>query len=266
METKASIKRQQYKEEVRHWLDHHSQKVAKTISRHQNNRQYYHDLVRSLNQEQDPKLAALVLIEGGIAPNSKLPENDGEESIVGAVVKYQLHKEIEKDALKSVIGPAVVLTECRRKHILDSLKSGGFSERDSAYLTSSDYSVSQSPDNASRSSDHSLFEVSIAKSKQAPYKPRWEDYSTMKTRWKYILPQAKLLNEEKAFIMPRRSASTTVDHKGVRLQGTFGDVAHFEKQQAKSPLLLVNTLSRVAQSNVIGTSNPNRRSNHQVRR
>lgn len=259
METKASIKRQQYKEEVRHWLDHHSQKVAKTVSRQHNNRQFYHDLLQNLSHEHDPKLAALVLIEGGIDPQSKPPENDGEESLVGAVIKHQLHKEIGKDSIKSIISPAVVLTERRRKHILESLKNGGFSERDSAYLVpSSEYSISQSsPTNnssASTKDDHSFhFDGPVVKSKQAPYKPRWEDYSTMQTRWKYILPQTKLLHSENTFIMPRRTTSSSIDRNGVRLQGTFNDITHFETQRAKSPSF-AKTLARSAQSNIMTVS------------
>jgi hypothetical protein len=227
-ESKADIKRQFYKDDLRHWLYHHSTTVSQHVMKKHTHRTYYQNLVKSLRNEPDPKAAAMLLIE---ANNhiTHIPEDVDEESLAGEVIKQELHQEYSLSPTKSLVSPGVVLTERRRKMIIDKLKNGGFDEGN-PLIAEQDISLStESFGDRSRYN----YEVRIKESEQGPFEPKWEHYNTMRMRWRYIRPQAQMLIPDQHMLAPSKTTYVMKSATGENVQGNFVDVVDYNNKRAQ---------------------------------
>lgn len=238
--TKAFIKRQLYQEEVNAWMDKHASHASDKFATQVHNRKQYQKLIRSLRFDRNPRQAAAILLDP-IRSQDKLPENEVEEALAGALVENTVRKETRSKPLKSMMSPAVVLTEQRRNIILESLMTGGLP--DDSRLLSNDIvlkdMIENSPDKNSASSitrevvqKHSLNSLTEKPAPlESPFKPRWQDYNTMKTRWNYILPQTKKLSGDRSAKLVAPTTSTNfIPINGLLLHGNYLDIHHTEKR------------------------------------
>lgn len=228
-ESKANLQRQFYKDDLRKWLYHHSTTVSKRVMKEHTHRTYYQNLVKSLRNEADPKAAAMLLIEAN-QHIQHVPDDIDEESLAGGVVKQELQKEYEISPSKEHISPGVVLTERRRKLILERLQNGGFDDQDHI-LHEQDITLS-----TESFGDRSRFnyEVKIEKSERGPFEPKWDHYNTMRMRWRYIRPQAQMLIPDQHIIAPKSNSYMMKSAKGETINANFVDIVDFNNKRANS--------------------------------
>lgn len=228
-ESIENLKRQFYKEDQRKWLRNHSTTVSKNVTKKHTNRTYYQNLVKSLRNEDDPKAAAMALIESN-SHIQHVPEDVDEESVAGKVVKQELQQEYSLSPLKSFVSPGVVLTERRRKMIIEKLQNGGFDEN-SPLFAEQDVSLS-----TETFGDHSRlnYDVAIKKSEIGPFEPKWDHYNTMRMRWRYIRPQAQLLISEEHMMAPKQNTYVMKSAAGEKIQGNYVEVVDFNTKRATS--------------------------------
>jgi hypothetical protein len=225
-ESKANLQRQFYKDDLRKWLYHHSTTVSEHVMKKHTHRTYYQNLVKSLRNEADPKAAAMLLIEAN-QHIQHIPEDVDEESLAGEVVKQELQKEFTLLPSKEHISPAVVLTERRRKLIIDKLQNGGF-DNENHLINDQDITLStQSFGDRSRFN----YEVKIEQSEQGPFEPKWGHYNTMRMRWRYIRPQTQLLVPEQHIIAPRTNTNVMKSAEGEKINANFVDIVDFNTKR-----------------------------------
>lgn len=231
-ESKASLKRQFYKDDLRQWLYHHSSDVSKEVMKKHTNRKYYQSLVKSLKSEDDPKAAAMMLIDPTtLLRNHSVPDGNDEESLAGELIKHELQKEMKLSPSKSLISPGVVLTERRRRLILDKLQHGGFDDNEAIADDADHLSLSAS---SFGDSSQSNFEVAIKTSNQKPFVPQWDHYATMKTRWRFIRPQSQLLIPHEHMLAPHTTTHVVKSSMGEKIQGNFVEVQEFNNRDRRN--------------------------------
>jgi hypothetical protein len=238
--TKKETRDNFYEEDVEKWLGTHNANIAAKKSLHRSNKQYYEKLVKNLCKEQHPKASVKALINlSPIHPSHRpasshqhLPTKGKqkleEEVVVGGIIKHQLEEELRLNPTKACMSPALILTERRRRIIIDKLMHGNLQDEDANaidahYLQQLDQSSSISTLTPNK---NILKEVT----EERKFQPEWKNYQVMRNRWKYLLPQTRLLVQEEDIRVPK-SSKQSLPVQGIEVYGQYIEVRDFEQRR-----------------------------------
>ena len=114
------------------WLHHHNTDVERKFADEKESKEQYKKLLQSLKTEYNPHSVASLLITPvgstplniGLSGSSSSSYTDSmssfplvDEAVAGKIAKDKLHRSIRRKPSNSVLSPATVLTEARRREI-----------------------------------------------------------------------------------------------------------------------------------------------------
>jgi hypothetical protein len=211
------------KEDLKRWMHHHNRQVAHRIGDEKQSKKNFEELVQSLKLDKNPRKTASLLI-GKEALIAEQPKRDltgapkggvqlkYDEIIAGRIAREKISKQLQDRPHGSILSPGLLLTEARRKEILEKLRSGICVEEDAIVpldlaADSSGHLGRDSPQKLDGKLEERRKLVQQESVKRA-FRPKWEHYDTMKARWTYIQPQTKHLVPNEKVLAP--SSSTCV--------------------------------------------------------
>ncbi len=100
-------------------------------------------------------------------------------SKVGALVKKRINEELSENPSISTLSPSVILTQRRRKEVISKLQNGTWPD---------DFKL---PSLVVKEEDFYMPKLEPNSKDQPKFEPKWDNYDTMKTRWKTIRPQTR---------------------------------------------------------------------------
>lgn len=219
--SKKDLDSYKYNKELREWLIAHGNPVGEKYQEEFENKRYYNQFMKSLTTDRRPMdTASLILSTENLASDIPVPV-----SRVGKVVRQRLQSEISKQPELSLLSPAVVLAQKRRKEVISKIQTGNWPLDYNPLPITVQESDDLSVDLATK--QHSKFLPADVLTSPKKFEPKWEHYDTMKSRWKYVRPQTRQLVQE--YIAPETSTSY-LRMRGTKLYGSQQDLNYFQSQ------------------------------------
>ncbi len=196
-------------EDLKRWMRHHNRAVANKIGDEKQSKKYFEEVLQSLKLDKNPRKVASVLIgkDALVLDQPKIdltgaalgePRVKYDEIVAGRIAREKLRKQLQQQPHNSALSAGLLLTAARRKDILEKLKNGISVEDETIIpldLVTNNPSEQEKKQNDSKGFKdvddrrQSMKEESMKRA----FKPKWEHYDTMRTRWTYIQPQTKHL-------------------------------------------------------------------------
>jgi hypothetical protein len=221
-----------YQNEFIDWLESHGSNIRQKVANEKTNKLQYQSLQKTLKHESNPDAVISYLLDIPTESTQQVtPRQIGRKARI-------LVRRARPANEATLLSPAYILTERKRKDIISRLEKGeNLVEGDNSVFESiRSYSSSAAykspPDNhhnhAQRSSNsYNQARQHDSSSKAHAFQPKWENYNTMRTRWRYIQPQVKALVGENRMLAPSTSTSyLQVNH--TQLAGKYEDLRQFE--------------------------------------
>ncbi len=196
--------------ELHSWLKAHKPKVAFEHEKTKRATNYYNFALQGLKNEKEPDLCLKQIMEFATPLQSK---DVKAVKFSGESVENILQTKWNKDRYNAGVNLSTIMTEHRRKVILNALTGSNdiHETRDDSrrrlnvFLQPIDFK-----DTVPVSSSFKSGRVGGLQTNLEPcppiqcvkYGPKWEHYSTMKSRWEYIQPQIKRLDRFEDIIVP----------------------------------------------------------------
>jgi hypothetical protein len=226
-------------EELRRWMGYHNPSKAQQMTETKNCKRSYKEFIHSLRLDRHPQEAATVLLDSMHNHNDKIEHNDTnnlspagksyDETIAGRIIRQRLSKELRTKPQESILSPGLVLTEARRKDIIRKLETGQDLECESATRTMSSPIPHHTFDERNKSPALKTTTGNHAHDFDSPkriFRPKWEHYDTMKTRWTFVQPQTKQLVASDEMLAPT-SVTSTFPVKNSTVTGNIVEIHNF---------------------------------------
>jgi hypothetical protein len=215
--SKADLQKYTYTKELREWLAVHNNPAGAKYKEEFDNVQSYKKFMKSITMDRKPIDTACLIL----STTEDLPqETPLSISRVGGVVKQRLQEELIKNPQLAALSPAVVLAQKRRKEVIALIETGNWPL---------DYNqpslIIQEEDVPELSSSSSSYKDPL--NRPTKFQPKWDNYDTMKARWKYLQPQTKQLATQS---FAPRTSSSFVKSRGTKLYGKQTDFDYYHSQ------------------------------------
>ncbi|RYH14282.1 hypothetical protein EON65_33830 [archaeon] len=227
------------------WLGGRGSDIKERVADDKTNVSQYEEILQNLKKEKNPDAVVSYLLDMDEQERAS-PRRIGRKAA-------KLIKE-EVSTIRphiAVLSPAVLLTERKRKELIARLErcENLPEDENEVFKKLKEPSVLKPPPRRRRSSlspDRSLLSAtnnSTAGNKahslspQGDFQPKWEHFNTMRTRWRYLMPQVKVLAQDNNCLVPTTSTSY-VKVNNIPLSGQYLDYKHFnssvQAQQSRS--------------------------------
>jgi hypothetical protein len=139
MKSRNDLEEYHYNNELKQWLNMHATRVAKKYAEQDENRDHYHKLIHSLRKDKNPHDTASIILGLNLPEESISSPCDEKEEIakvveevkvcvadeetVGLKAKKLLRQELHKNPHNECLSPSVILTQRRRKEILQKIQN-----------------------------------------------------------------------------------------------------------------------------------------------
>jgi hypothetical protein len=219
--SKADLQKYTYTKELREWLAAHNNPAGAKYKEEFDNVQNYKKFMKSITMDRNPiDTACLILSTTEDLP----PETPLSISRVGGVVKQRLQEELAKNPQLSALSPAVVLAQKRRKEVIALIETGNWPLD---YSQPSLIIQEDEPELSATSVHQPSSSYKDPLNRPTKFQPKWDNYDTMKARWKYLHPQTKQLATQS---YAPTTSSSFVKSRGTRLYGKQTDFDYYHSQ------------------------------------
>lgn len=260
----ASCYEQLKLQELQAWLETHKPEVAEKYRVRRSERKHHETLQRNFSSCRDPDehLNRLLVFSSPVRDSA---HKGALLSSSRLAVEQILHTQTNNSRYKAGLGLGTLLIEHKRQVILKALSDRaavGDSQAEAqqkldAYLADCETRRLESPGSISgiaspppstplpglaafSSASPSRPEPSLLHLEQRGFRPQWEHYGAMRTRWEFIQPQVKSLRRAQEQLVPFSTARQLrlPEDPGrcdpVVLQGSVVDVRRFNAATARS--------------------------------
>mmetsp|Transcript_25813 Transcript_25813/g.43330 ORF Transcript_25813/g.43330 Transcript_25813/m.43330 type:complete len:312 (-) Transcript_25813:230-1165(-) len=246
--------------DMRKWLKHHNQNVLRRYEHHLRNERQRKILLHSLHSEENPQEALEGILNLTIM---KKPNRLGKVTPINAsecshAVSTMMQDSSLNERYHSGVNPSTLLAEQRRKILLNALTDVGYvtekpedskakvtellQTRAAAETAKQERNVARNAERGRHSNVNQKKlrpltgsrpikqEISSSAGTSSPekFRPKWDHYDTMRTRWSYIQPQVKHLVDEQDMLAPRRNQKYMKVDPDTVLVGNVNDIRHYE--------------------------------------
>lgn len=227
--SKAELEREKYTKDLRDWLSAHGSKHCQKYEENFENVQHYKKFIDSLDRERRPyDTASFILATENLPKDQPVPVTK-----VGAIIKKKIKNELKTNPIISCLSPALILTQQRRKEVISKLENFNWPLETTTDTPAAPVAPKQAQvipltfqeDQSFLGKGH-LREGSYSPTR---FTPKWEDYDTMKVRFKYLKPQTKRLVGEREALVPTTSTATLKAH-GTVLSGKQVDIDYYQSR------------------------------------
>ncbi|KAJ1425265.1 hypothetical protein B484DRAFT_451163 [Ochromonadaceae sp. CCMP2298] len=244
--------------DLRSWLKHHNRNVSKQFEHNYKSEKERKHLLHGLHYENNPEKALETVLS--LAVVKKKNRNGKDVGITSNdchhAITRMLHDTSMHDRYSAGINAATLLAEQRRKIVMNALTDVGYSgeEKKESESKLADYLETREREREmEENSCGGKALPAVKKSLNAEnlrFRPKWEHYDTMRSRWGYIQPQVKHLAEEQDVLAPRSCQRYMRVDKETVLVGNLNDIRHYESMAEKKSILStkVGTHSRRMQA------------------
>jgi hypothetical protein len=251
--------------DLRVWLSHHNKNISKQYEHHERSEKQRKVLIQGLSSEENPEKALGTILELAfprvIKKNGKVANAALSSSACNRAVQSMLHVPTFNERHKSGLHPVTLLTEQRRKIVLNALTDIGYpnEEKKVSEKKLADYieakNAPPAPEGPSftpkltplptpqshhrhhhhhhhrHQPHHDIHSGELLDHRR--FTPKWDHYDTMRTRWGYLQPQVRKLTHEDEAHAPKKSHKyIKVDNKTL-IHGNVNDIHHYHAVHEK---------------------------------
>lgn len=249
--------------DLQQWLSHHNKTISKSYEHHLQSEKQRKDLLLGLSSEPNPEKALGTILELAfpisIKKNGKIVNNALSSSACNKAVKHMLHDSSIHERYVSGVHPVTLLTEQRRKIVLNALTDQGYVNEEKRisekklkeHIESKGHAVLDDgrgftpkltpistplPSVHRQRHHHHHNNPQPHEMEHEPvrrFEPKWDHYDVMRARWGYIRPQIKKLVREQQVIAPRKSQNFVKVDNDTVIHGNLNDIHHYQSFHLK---------------------------------